>query len=108
MAPVVLGILAGGWGLVMAVSPVLQIRRMMRLGSSRDVSVGYYGVLLPGFGLWIAYGAVRSDWALIVPNMVATLVASTTIAVALVLRRRASAEAMDAPLARGPYAVDDA
>jgi hypothetical protein len=35
-----LGVVAAGWGVVMAMSPVMQIRRMMRIGSSRDVSIG--------------------------------------------------------------------
>lgn len=87
-----LAILAGGWGLVMALAPLLQIRRMLRRRSSRDVSVGYFAVLLPGFGLWMAYGLVRSDWALIVPNVVAFVVGGSTVVLATVLRQRDAAE----------------
>jgi Na+/melibiose symporter-like transporter len=36
----------------MGVSPVLQIRRMLRQRSSRDVSISYFAVLLVGFVLW--------------------------------------------------------
>jgi uncharacterized protein with PQ loop repeat len=43
------------WGVLMGIAPVLQIRRMLREQSSRDVSLGYFMVLLTGFLLWIAY-----------------------------------------------------
>jgi MtN3 and saliva related transmembrane protein len=86
----VLGISAAVWGLVMAVSPLLQIRQMLLRQSSEDVSVGFFAVLLPGFALWLAYGLARSDWALIVPNIVAIAVGATTVTVALMLRRRTS------------------
>lgn len=90
MAVTVLGIAAGTWGVLMAVSPMLQIRRMWQRRSAEDVSLGYFGVLLPGFALWVAYGSLRSDWALIIPNLVALLVGGSTVAVAIYLRRRAS------------------
>jgi MtN3 and saliva related transmembrane protein len=38
-------------------------------------------VLLVGFGLWLAYGIAARNFALIVPNAVAALVISATIAV---------------------------
>lgn len=84
----VLGVSAAAWGLVMALSPLLQIRQMWLRRSSDDVSVGFFALLLPGFGLWIAYGTVRSDPVLIVPNVVALLVGVSTIAVARLLRHR--------------------
>ena len=84
----VLGISAAIWGLAMAISPILQIRRMISRRSSEDVSLGYYGVLIPGFVLWVAYGISRSDYALIIPNIVAFAVGVTTVAVAKLLRRR--------------------
>jgi hypothetical protein len=86
-------IAATGWGLVMAVSPVLQIRRMLVRRSSEDLSLGYFGVLLPGFALWIGYGWTRGDWALVVPNTAAFVVSAVTVAVALLLRRRAGTAA---------------
>jgi uncharacterized protein with PQ loop repeat len=73
----------------MGVSPVLQIRRMLRLRSSRDVSVGYFAILLIGFLLWLGYGVAARNLALIVPNAVALLIGASTIAVALRLGQRA-------------------
>ena len=81
-----LAVAAAAWGVLMGVSPVLQIRRMVRQRSSRDVSIGYFSVLLVGFGLWISYGIASRNLALIVPNTVALLIGVSTIAIALRLR----------------------
>jgi uncharacterized protein with PQ loop repeat len=84
-----LAVAAAAWGVLMGVSPVLQIRRMVRRRSSRDVSIGYFSILLVGFGLWISYGIASRNLALIVPNTVALLIGVSTIAIALRLRRPA-------------------
>jgi MtN3 and saliva related transmembrane protein len=81
-----LAVAAAAWGVLMGVSPLLQIRRMLRQRSSRDVSVGYFAILLVGFGLWIGYGIASRNLALIVPNTVALLIGIGTIATALRLR----------------------
>ena len=78
----VLGIGAASWGVVMALAPVLQIRRMLDRRSSDDVSIGYFLVLLFGFSLWIAYGLSISNLILIIPNTVAVSVTVLTIAIA--------------------------
>jgi lactate dehydrogenase-like 2-hydroxyacid dehydrogenase len=44
-------------------------------------------VLLVGFLLWLAYGIALANWALIVPNTVATVVIVVLIAVARRYRR---------------------
>jgi uncharacterized protein with PQ loop repeat len=67
----------------MALSPVLQVRKIVELKSARGVSIAYFLVLLVGFLLWLAYGIAAANLALIVPNAVATVVISATIAVAL-------------------------
>jgi MtN3 and saliva related transmembrane protein len=72
----------------MGLAPLLQVRWMLRLWSSRDVSVGYFTILLVGFALWIAYGAAAGLPALIIPNCVALLVGATATVVALRLRQR--------------------
>jgi MtN3 and saliva related transmembrane protein len=84
-----LAVAAAAWGVLMGVSPVLQIRRMVRRRSSRDVSIGYFSILLVGFGLWIGYGIASRNLALIVPNTVALLIGVSTIAIALRLRNSA-------------------
>lgn len=82
MPATALAIAAAGWGVVMALSPLLQIRRILRERSAREVSIGYFCVLLVGFALWVAYGVSRADLALIVPNTIAFTVGCVTIGVA--------------------------
>ena len=88
MAPTALAVAASSWAVLMGVAPLLQIRRMLRERSSRDVSVGYFTILLVGFLLWIAYGAAAGIPALVIPNIVALLVGTVVIIVAVHLRRR--------------------
>ncbi len=78
-----LAIAAATWAIAMALGPVLQIRKIVEHRSSRGISVGYFVVLLVGFLLWLAYGIAASNLALIVPNVVAAVVISATIFVAL-------------------------
>ena len=78
----ILSITTATWAIVMALSPLLQIRRIVTNRSSEDVSTGYFWVLAIGFTLWIAYGFSKSDLVLIIPNCVALLVSVTTIFIA--------------------------
>ena len=78
----VLGIGAASWGVVMALAPALQIRRILERRSSDDVSIGYFLVLLFGFTLWIAYGISIGNLILIIPNTVAVSVTVLTIVIA--------------------------
>jgi MtN3 and saliva related transmembrane protein len=87
VAQTVLAVTASSWAVLMGVAPVLQIRRMLRERSSRDVSIAYFAILLVGFLLWIGYGAATGLPALVIPNIVATLVGTAVIAVAFRLRR---------------------
>lgn len=82
-----LGVVAASYGVVMAISPVLQIRRMLQTRSSADVSLAYLGLLNVGFLVWLIYGLALPNLAIVVPNMVAFVVGAATIAVALRLRR---------------------
>jgi MtN3 and saliva related transmembrane protein len=77
-----LAILAATWGVLMAISPLLQIRRMIVRRSSSDLSLSYLGVLLVGFALWGAYGISLGNAALIIPNAVAFGVGVATVLVA--------------------------
>ena len=88
----VLGLAAAAWGVVMAIAPALQIRRKLRTRSAADVSLGYFALLIPGFLLWVFYGLSRHDWPLVIPNLVATVVALLTIAVAARLKRSAQSD----------------
>jgi MtN3 and saliva related transmembrane protein len=83
----VLAFSAATWGIAMAVSPVLQIRKIVRHRSSHGVSIGYMGVLFVGFLLWLAYGIALENWAMIVPNIVAAIVIVATIVITVRYRR---------------------
>lgn len=87
MVSTALGITAATWALVMALAPILQIREIVRRGSSEGISIGYFAVLIVGFGLWVAYGLASRNLPLVIPNCVAFLVMGCTIAVALDKRR---------------------
>ena len=82
-----LAYIASGWGVAMAVSPVLQIRKIVQQRSSHGVSLGYMSVLFIGFLLWLAYGIALDNWALIVPNTVAAIVITATMLVTVRYRR---------------------
>jgi len=73
---------AAAWGILMAVSPLLQIRRIVMRRSAADVSLGYLAVLQVGFGLWVAYGLALQNYVLVVPNTLAMLVGAGTVAAA--------------------------
>ena len=88
MAQTALAVAASSWAVLMGIAPVLQIRRMLRQRSSRDVSVAYFAILLIGFALWIAYGAAAGLITLVIPNTVALLIGTAVVTVALLLRRR--------------------
>ena len=83
MLPTALGLAAASWAVVMAVSPILQIREIVRRRSSAGVSIGYLLVLLVGFGLWAAYGVASENLPLVVPNTVAFAVMSVTAGIAV-------------------------
>jgi MtN3 and saliva related transmembrane protein len=82
----IFAVAAASWAVFMGVAPLLQVRRMLQRHSSADVSIGYLLILLPGFALWVAYGVASSDIALVIPNIVAFVVAMATVACAVRLR----------------------
>lgn len=83
MVTTALGIAAASWAVLMAFSPILQVREIVRRRSSEGISIAYFVVLLIGFGLWVSYGVARHDLPLVVPNSVAFLVMGCTITLAL-------------------------
>ena len=77
-------------GLLMAVSPVLQVRRMLQTRSSRDFSLGYPTLLCVGFVIWMAYEISLSNVPMMLSNAASMTFMIVTIAVALSFRRRVS------------------
>ena len=83
-----LGVTAAAWGVLMALSPTLQIRRILERRSSKDISLSYLAVLQVGFLLWVAYGLALGNAAIVVPNSVAFLIGVATLIVSLRFRGR--------------------
>lgn len=83
MLTTALALAAATWAVVMALGPILQIRAIVRRGSSQGVSLGYFGVLLVGFLLWVAYGVASDTLALVVPNALAFFTALATLIVSI-------------------------
>lgn len=83
MLATILGSAAAFWGSVVGVAPLLQIRRILRRRSAKDLSLGYLGVLEAGFVLWTAYGLAASNPVVVVPNTIALLVGTLAFAVAI-------------------------
>ena len=75
------------WGLVMSLSPLLQVRVVIRRRDSTGASIAWPAVLLVGFVLWLLYGLVIGNVPLIVTNAVSLLVCLLTVAVLLRYRR---------------------
>jgi MtN3 and saliva related transmembrane protein len=93
----VLAVAATAAGLVMAVSPALQVRRMFRTRSSRDVSLGYLALLCVGFVLWMAYGVSIGNAPMMITNTASLTFMVVTIGTALLFRRGDGGRAADGP-----------
>ncbi len=89
----VLAVLAGGFGVVMGASPLLQALHSHRRESSSDVSLAFLVVLICGATLWLLYGLALGNVAIIVANIVGVSSSSATLAVMLRWRRRAPSAA---------------
>ena len=74
-------------GILMALSPTLQVRRMLQTHSSRDYSLGYPTLLCVGFVFWLAYGLALVNWPMILSNIASLAFMLSTIGVALYFRR---------------------
>lgn len=75
------------WGVVMAVSPLLQIRLILRTKDSSSVSLGWMFVLLIGYILWFSYGIAFNTLPLIIANSFAVVVGAALIVTVLIYRK---------------------
>ncbi len=94
--PEILAVLATLAGFLMALSPTLQIRRILHTRSSRDVSLLYLSMLDMGFVVWISYGWSIGNWALILSNTASLTIMTITILITLGFRRRGDSALMSA------------
>jgi uncharacterized protein with PQ loop repeat len=89
-------------GVLMAMSPFLQVRRMRRTRSSNDVSLLYLSMLAGGFVVWLAYGLSLNNWAMIISNIASLVFMVITILVALTYRRGGAKRAAAGEAALAP------
>ncbi|HZV74362.1 MAG TPA: SemiSWEET family transporter [Conexibacter sp.] len=78
------GLLASISGVVMALSPLLQARRVHEIRDSSEVSQAFVCVLIGNACVWMVHGVVTSDVVIFLPNVVTLVAASVTL---LVVRR---------------------
>jgi uncharacterized protein with PQ loop repeat len=83
-----LAILAGSWGVLMSLSPLLQMRAIVRARTSVGISLSYLLVLQVGFLLWLSYGIAIRNTALIATNGVALLTYTATVLTVRAFRTR--------------------
>lgn len=93
MGPGALTAVVAVYGVLMALAPALQVRRIRREASARGVSLGYAWVPWVGFCIWLAYGIVEDDVPLILTNGVNVVVTGVMILIATRMRRREEAGA---------------
>ena len=72
---VALGLLAGG---LTTVSFVPQVTKIWKTKSAEDVSLTMFVAFCVGVGLWLTYGIIKKDWAILLTNGV-TLVLGLAI-----------------------------
>lgn len=77
-----LGLAAAGFGLIVAVSPLLQASRIRSRGMSTDVSLPFWIIVSAGSVLWVAYAASITDYYILVPNVVCIMTSVTTLMLA--------------------------
>jgi MtN3 and saliva related transmembrane protein len=98
----ILAVLATIAGVLMAISPSLQIRRMFRTRSSNDVSLLYLSMLCTGFIAWLAYGLALGNAAMVISNTASLLFMAFTIVIALRFRRAGARRAAAGAAALAP------
>jgi uncharacterized protein with PQ loop repeat len=88
----ILATTAAVFGVLMGAAPLLQARRILRVQSSRDVSIGFFCVPVAGQFIWVVYGIALGNTAIIASNGCGCLCNALVIAVALAIRARVRPE----------------
>ena len=72
----IIGLLAAA---LTSLSYVPQVKKALPRGSTDDLSSKMLGVLAAGLALWTAYGALKSDYVIIIANVVGLALVVTLI-----------------------------
>ena len=83
-----LPIVATAYGVFAAASSLLEAARLLRSGSSDEISLSFLGVLLGGYLVWLLHGISAGDDPLIITDAVGLAASTITLSIAARLRRR--------------------
>lgn len=75
-------------GVCTTVSFLPQVLQVWRTRSVDDISLGMYSIFVVGVGLWLIYGIVSAQIAMIVSNSVTLALAGSVLAMKLRYRKR--------------------
>jgi hypothetical protein len=75
------GLVASVSGVVMALSPLLQARRVRIAHDSSEVSSGVFLVMRTNATIWLTYGLSNGNLVIVIPNLVALVTTTATLAV---------------------------
>ena len=81
-----LGTAATAYGVLAALTALLQARQMLARGTSCEVSGRFFASYAGGYAIWLVYGLSTGNLPLITVDAVGLLCAGLTLAVALSLR----------------------
>ena len=79
-----------------------QVWKIIKTRDTSAISRRMYVLTVIGFSLWLAYGILRREWPLIVPNAICLLMSAFILAMKIMPRERA--EALARSLHPGPTA----
>lgn len=85
----VFAVLSASFGVLMATSPLFQIRRILKRRSSADLSLASMSVIFIGSVVWFTYGTLLGNPSIMIANGVGILAWAAAIAVTLRFRSRA-------------------
>lgn len=69
--------------------------RVIQTRDTKAISLPSYALTVLAFGLWLSYGFIRSDWAIMAPNAICLMLASFILLMKL-LPRKEKAKLADA------------
>jgi MtN3 and saliva related transmembrane protein len=85
---IVLATAAAVFGIIMGAAPLLQLLRMLRLRSSRDISMSFFALAAVGQLIWVIYGIALHNAAVVVSNGCGMLANTGVLITAMALRKR--------------------
>ncbi len=75
----IVGPVAAACGVFMALSPLLQARRVRALGDSSEVSAAVFLMMRVNASSWLTYGIASGNLVIVVPNVLALTTTTWTL-----------------------------